>query len=123
MPCMNFSDERESSERTTFSLTKWTSMPSSSIVTQSLMLRYRRSVFSTKRIRHDEDFSRRNATISPKRRAAGALGGLDVLELLDDVNTLTLRVFVEQLSLRRDRESLFLLFGRNADVHDRSTAR
>ncbi|HEX5107353.1 MAG TPA: hypothetical protein VFV95_02865 [Vicinamibacterales bacterium] len=30
-----------------------------------------------------------------KRRAAGALGGLDIFEFLDDVNAFTLRVFVE----------------------------
>ncbi len=27
MPCMNFSEDRESGERTTFSLTKWISSP------------------------------------------------------------------------------------------------
>jgi hypothetical protein len=47
---------------------------------------------------------------------------LDVFEFLDDVNAFTLRVFAEQLSLRRDRESLFLFLGRNADVHNRCTA-
>ena len=70
-------------------------MPSSSIVTQSLMLRYRRSVFSTSRVRQAELFLRRNVDHLAESRAAGALGGFDVLELLNDVDALPLGVIRE----------------------------
>ncbi|HEX5367802.1 MAG TPA: hypothetical protein VFY10_00125 [Dehalococcoidia bacterium] len=46
-----------------------------------------------------------------KRRATGALRRLDVFEFLNDVDALTLRVFGQQLPLRWDGKSLFLLFG------------
>ena len=83
-------------------------MPSSSIVTQSLMLRYRRSVFSTSRVRQAELFLRRNVDHLAESRASGALRGFDVLELLNDVDALPLGVIRQELPLRRDRESLLL---------------
>ena len=46
-----------------------------------------------------------------ERRAASTLRGFDVLELLNDVNAFAFRVLSQQLPLRRDRESLLLLFG------------
>jgi hypothetical protein len=57
-----------------------------------------------------------------ERVSSGALGRLDVLELLDDVETFALGVLGEELSLRRDRESLFLFLGGDADVGDCGTS-
>ena len=39
IPCMNFTCDRDSGERTTFSLTRWISASNSSIVTRSRRLR------------------------------------------------------------------------------------
>jgi hypothetical protein len=62
---MNLSDDREDWETTEPSFTKWTTTPRSSTVIQSRMFRYRRSVFSTRSVRHF-GLPRRNASISPK---------------------------------------------------------
>ena len=43
-------------------------------------------------------------------RAAGALGGFDIFELLQNVQSLTVGVLRQQCPLRWDRKALFLFF-------------
>ena len=108
MPCMNFSDDRESSERTTALLDEVD-------LDAEFVDRHPVLDVAVETIRSSQpggfgrsSFFAQERDHLAERRAAGALGGLDVLELLNDVNALALGVIVEQLSLRRDRESLSL---------------
>ncbi len=86
MPCMNFSEERESSDKIEPSLTKWTSISRSSMVTQSLMFRYRRSVFSTGDCDRSTCVEERHhfSECGPAR----SLCSFNILELLQNVNAL-----------------------------------
>ena len=95
MPCMNFSDERESSERTTALLDEVD-------LDAELVDRHPVLDVAVQAIRLlNEQGSARRASLAQERdhlaerRAAGALGGFDVLELLNDVDALPLGVSVQ----------------------------
>src|SRR5688572_7808243 len=100
MRCMNFSEERESSERTTFSLPKMhldaelvDRHPILDVAVEAVGLLDQEGAAGGGVAAQERDHV-------AERTAAGALGCFDVLEFLDDANAPAARVFIQQLALR-----------------------
>ncbi len=102
MPCMNFSEERESGERTTFSLTKWMSIVEFveghvvlEVAVESVRLLDQERAAAMLGTQFASDL--KNSIISLKPCTPRSLRGLDVDELLDDREAFALGVFVQGL--------------------------
>ena len=115
---MNFSRDRDSGDSTTFSLTKWISISSSSIVTQSRKIPIKAVSFLNQNDQALAALPGESDHLA-EGGAASMLGGFDVDELLQDREASGSRIQSQQIELRGDREALALLVVRcDAGVQD-----